>query len=383
VNAEFDLGLRPRPGRLDNPALARQVRELSVQALLGAGSEDAALLRREFSGEFLEHLEGCGVPLPRILVHPEIDPESRLRPFGWSDEAIELNRRHRRPADHPPPSTIRRVNSRSFALDLETDLLADAPGGTVLDGRTRLEIFLGRAPRGSEWVIKFEHGNSGLANRRLRAPGLSAADARFVDSHFAEDDLLVVEPWLERERDWCVVFEVPFVTEEMRIHETTCTSDGALIGALYDPDGPPEFPWREELAGMAAQVASSLEKEGYFGPVCVDAFGWRDGDRVRLRSLVDLNCRRSMSDGAYRLWRRLAPERTWYYRFFNRRKLKLPETWPEALAALGGRRYDPARNRGVLLASPLEFGKLAVIFVAGDRSEVFNLEKAFRARFES
>jgi hypothetical protein len=104
---------------------------------------------------------------------------------------------------------------------------------------------------------------------------------------------------------------------------------------------------------------------------------------VRLRPLVDLNCRRSMSDGAYRLWRRFAPERTWYYRFFNRRKLSLPTRWPEALAALGGRRYDRSRQRGVLLASPLDFGKLAVIFVAGDRSEIFNLEKAFRARFES
>jgi len=193
---------------------------------------------------------------------------------------------------------------------------------------------------------------------------------------------MVVEPWLERERDWCVVFEVPFEAAALRIHEVTGTRDGALIGALFDPGGADCGAWSAELATMAERVASRLDDEGYFGPVCVDAFVWREGDRSRLRPLVDLNCRLSMSDGAHRLWQALAPERTLYYRFFNRRKFTIPSELAEALAALGPQRYDRDRRRGILLASPLRLGKLAVIFVGDGRAEIATLERWFRERFE-
>jgi hypothetical protein len=222
-----------------------------------------------------------------------------------------------------------------------------------------------------------------LANRRVRPPRLTSADRGFVDGLLVEDDRFVVEPWLSRERDWCVVFDVPYVPSALRIHETMCTRDGALIGALLEPGGSHDLEWSDELSGAASRIASSLEDEGYFGPACFDAFTWRDGDRVRLRLLADLNCRQAMSDGAYRLWRRLAPDRVCYYRFFNRRKLTLPTDLSQALAALGGQRYDRSLRCGILLASPLGFAKLAVVFVAGSRTEILAIERGFRDRFES
>ena len=382
LNAEFDLGLRARP-RLLHPRLMRQVNELSVQAVLGAEPGDAALVRTRVPEEFLEHLGACGVPVPRVLVHPEVDPLSRLRPFGWSTEAIELNLRHHQPTKHPSLASVKRVNSRSFLLELEADLAAQDPPGVVIESRTELEAFLTRAPTASEWLIKAEHSNAGLGNRRVRPPRLATADRGFVDGIFEEDDRLVVEPWRARERDWCVVFDVPFVCSSLRMHETLCTRDGALIGALFEPGGPETMQWSKELFDVAQRVASRLDQEGYFGPACFDAFSWRDGDRVRLRALADLNCRLSMSDGAHRLWRRLAPDRALYYRFFNRRKLSLPADLSQALASLSGERYTASRRHGILFASPLHFTKLAVVFVAKNRSEIFVLEQEFRARFES
>ena len=90
-----------------------------------------------------------------------------------------------------------------------------------------------------------------------------------------------------------------------------------------------------------------------------------------------------MSDGAYRLWRQLAPDRTLYYRFFNRRRLKLPTTLTQTLADLGEQRYDRARRLGTLLFSPIGFSKLAVVFVAEDRARVLALQDNFRERFEA
>jgi hypothetical protein len=391
LNSDFDLSLRPRPRQLVQPNLVRQVCELSVQGLLGAGDEDSVMVRAAVPADFLEHLDRCGIAVPRLVPHAQVDAATRFRPFGWNGEAAELNRRHRRPVEHPNLAIIRRVNSRSFALALEEESTTETPGSAAVDSREELEAFLSRAPATGEWVIKAEHGNAGLANRRLERPRLEVADLRFVEDRFAEDDRLVVEPWLPREQDWCVVFDAPFELCTLRVHQTVCTADGALIGALFEPGAERAAPWLDELGVMAERVATRLDQEGYFGPVCVDAFTWRDGDRSRLRSLVDLNCRLSMSDAAHRLWRRMAPDRTVFYRFFNRRKIDLPADLPAALAALGEHGYDRESRRGILLASPLRLGeaseswrpgKLAFVFVADGRSEIFALERWFRDRFE-
>jgi hypothetical protein len=382
-NVGFDLELRPQGRRGEGERLDRQIRQLSVQGLLGARTGDAALVLTEIADSFLEHLDACGIPVPRVLHHPDIDRDSRFRPFGWSAEAIELNRLHRRPTAHPALPVIRRVNSRSFGLELERELFPEVAAGAIVDEISALETQLSGPSPSGEWLVKGEFGNAGLANRRLRSRELSEADRRFVDRLLADTDRIVVEPWLPRERDWSVVFEVPFDASTLRKHETTYTRDGALIGAVFEPEGTEEARWRGELEEMAERVALRLETEGYFGPVCVDAFSWRDGDRSRLRPLVDLNCRRSMSDGVYRLWRQVAPDRVFYYRFFNRRKLTLPRELPRALAALGNRGYDRDRRRGTLLVSPPDHAKVGVILAGESRREALALEVDLRARFES
>ncbi len=392
VNADFDLSLNRSPLRLDRPALVRQIRELSAQALLGASHGDSALLRTEVPGEFLEYLDHCGAPSPRILQHPHIDPQLCFRPFGWSEEAASLNRRHEMPTAHPSTEIVERVNARSFGLELEAELFPDRPRAFLIDDISRLERHLSTGAAATEWVIKAEHGNSGLGNRRLSGSGLSRADRGFVQRILTEGGRAVVEPWLPRLRDWSIVFPVPFDAGRMRIHETTYTRDGALIGALFEPIGSVEIDRTEELKSMAEQVAPRLEACGYFGPVCVDAFSWLEGNVERLRPLVDLNCRASMSDGAHRLWRRIAPNRTFYYRFFNRRKLTFSDELSPSISALGDRHYDVSERRGILFASPLRFGagddswrptKIAVVFVSEDRDSVFALEREFRAQFEA
>jgi len=371
--------------------LVRQVRELTVQALLGVEPGDSALLRVEVHEAFLRHLAACGLPPARIRHPPDLDRSTALEPFGWNAEAMELDLLSAHPTSHPPLDVVRRVNARSFGLEVERELEGGELSGSVVSSLTELEAFLAGAPADGGWVVKAEHGNSGMANRRIEASGLAPSDRRFVERRFSEDDRLVVEPWRERERDWCVVFEVPFDPAGLRIHETVCTRDGALIGALFDPAGCEAVPWAPALSEAAASVAHRLGACGYFGPACFDAFSWHRRDGLRLRRLADLNCRRSMSHAAHDCWRRIAPDRFLFYRFFNRRKLRLPDSLPATLEALGERRYHRGGRLGILLASPLQVGegtlwwspnKLAVAFVAVDRAGCFALERRFREDFE-
>ncbi len=390
VNAGFDLGLRPRGTWETQPALVRQVRELSSQALLGAEPGDSAMLLDTVPDSYLDYLEQRGITVPRVCLHPHLDPESRLSPFGWSAEAMALNARQRVPAHHPPLEVVARVNARSFSLGVEQRLDPHAGGSAVVHDLGSLEAAVSAPATPEGWVLKAEHANSGLGNRRIRGPGLSPSDRRFAQRVLEEDDRLVVEPWLPRERDLCMVFGVPFSEAGFRAHEIANTREGALIGALFEPAGPGD-PLLERLRPAARAVARELHAAGYFGPAGVDAFLWRDGPRSRLRPVVDINARRSMSDGAHRLWRRLAPEKVAYFRFFSTRKLTLPDTLEATVRALGQHDVPGPHSPGILLASPLRMGsgkgmplsRIAVMFLGANRSEVSTLEAWFREHFEN
>lgn len=378
LNADFDLRLRARARWKGKSSLRRQVRELSWQGVLGASEGDVVYTPEAPPGEFIEHLREVGLAHASVSSQFDASWSGEFAPYGWSDEAIELNRRLANPVRHPAFETVRRVNSRGFALDLERSLGVESSSGAMVRSVVELERRLEASPVGSGWIVKGQHGNSGLANRRLRGASLTDADRSFVARCLEDDDALLVERRHDRVRDWCVVFDVPFERASARIHETVCTTDGALIGALFDREV--EVPGA--LYETAEGVAARLDGARYFGPACIDAYHWRDGDRLRLREIADVNCRLSMSSAAFRARQRLAPRQVLYYRFFNRGKLDLPETISGATAALGEHRFEPATRRGILFTSPLDGLKLSAMFVESDRERVFALERWFRGRFE-
>ena len=387
LNADFDVSLRRRPGGL-TPTRRRAVDGMTVLGLFTGGPEDRVLIRAGIPAAFLEYLERLEIKVPRPLVWPRMDRAMAFRPFGWSDEAIAMNAGQERPRPHPPADVVRRVNGRVYSASLERDLLGESDGGRPFGAVSEIADWLeDRRDSAEGWVVKADHGNGGLGNRRLRTRRLDDADRRFIGGLLEEDDHVVVEPWRERLRDFCVLFTLSQEgkVEGLRRHEAVTTRDGALIGAIFDPDkGEPG----EEMERVARLVAGELSRAGYFGPVCLDAFLHPAGGKERLRPLVDLNCRRPVSDAIYPFWRGTLADRTLYWRFFTGRKLRLPSM--SALVA-DKEHYCPKRRRGILLASPLRIEqggkplrapKVAVAFVGESRAEVLRLEKAFRAGYE-
>lgn len=366
------------------------VRELTLLGAVGADRDDAVLVRALPEPGWLPSLEHLGQPAPRLLRHPAIDPASRFVPFGWSAEAAELNAAHDTPAPHSALACVRRVNGRTYALELERRLFpADAPGAVEVRSVGEVAAALQGGPAAGV-VVKSEHGNAGIGNRRLRGPRLGAADRAAVVDLLAEDDGAVVEPWLERTRDWSVAFDVPFDEASCRVYETLLTADGAPLGVYHDPPGAPDAP-EPALRDAARRVAAALAADGYHGPVCVDAFEWRDGERGGLRRLADLNARLPVSAGPIRLVRRALADRCVLFRFFARARLRLPERRDELAAALGASAYDDARRRGVAVVSPLAVrdgdeswrpARAAALIVGRDRGEVGRLERDVRERLE-
>lgn len=390
-NAEFDLSLRdewdPRVGLADS----RLVRELSLHGLLAAAPGESVRVDVEPSESFLEYLRARQVAIPQITVSPAIRRGARFAPVGWNRRAIELNRSYDVPSAHPAFDVIQRVNSKLFSHEVERRLNGPSPM-TVARSVADVDDAVLSMPEGSHGLVaKMEHGNSGLGNRRLPARPPDAEDRRWLARALSAGPLLI-EPWLQRSMDLSTLFRVDERGRvyDLAVHEVVSTAAGALIGAIYDGDAARVAPWCDALSDVAQIVGRALNEQGYWGPVCLDSFVWRDATGIEvLRPLVEINARRHASAH----WRRLAV--AWggcsYGRFVTARKLNLPEDEQTFDDQLGDLAWDRAEKRGVLLTSPLSYRwhgqrtrprKIGLLLRGRSRDEVLRMEAGFRRRFE-
>jgi hypothetical protein len=390
-NVDFDLALQPGwAPSWDEPRDA-QIRELALHAVTAASPDDSVVVWEPPPEDFLHFLERCGVPTPRLSILPDIRPGFRFTPYGWSPQAIALKGRYDQPPPSPPIGVVRTVNGRSFGHSIEReDLESSIPRGAFASLSELQHLLRSEPDRPEGWVVKTEHGNAALGNRRLRTRQLDQRDLQWLSPRL-EQGPMVLEWWLERTADLCSVFSVSEDgrVEDFTTHEAVHTADGGFIGALYDRTWPNSTPFDSHLKASAQTVAAALHAEGYFGPVCVDALVWDDHGSSRLRPLVDLNARRHASEG----WRRLAGE--WggclYGRFFSTRKLRLPATYEDFERALGADAWNPSTRSGALATSPLWLDgpgnrrrpkKVGVVFRGPSREAVFAMENRFREVFE-
>lgn len=362
--------------------------------LIGGADGDSVRLTEAPPDSLLDVLDRLEVPMAEATIAPAVRADAVLVPFGWDAATLELAQRYRRVPEHPSLDVVRRVNGRVFADRVSRERLDDDPG----PGFARSVIAVCRllaADRDATdgWMVKAEHGNAGLGNRRITDPELTAGDRQWLEKVFAEHDAVVVERWRSRILDLCTVMVAAPDGSALAVavHEVVNTAAGSFVGSIFDPAGPAAAGWAIQAAAVASPVAAALAEVGYSGPACLDSFVWWDGAQPRLRPLADLNARLFASWPARELWRRWVPDRIMYWRWFGRRKLALPDDHRAAHVALGDDAFDPRRREGVLLVSPLALGlgrkqrpthRVAVACIARDRDEVFRLESRFRERLE-
>ena len=231
----------------------------------------------------------------------------------------------------PSAADVSRIHDKAFAIEAgrALGLLSSELEGCihVIDPSSlaapdalieTLDAALARWPAWTnhDYTLKPRFGSSG----RGRVPGKDSLDDVGVRGSFArlaKRGGAILEPWLRRSADLSVSL---FIPDRERSGEapTILGSLEMLVGAngVYrghcgevDSRGRVFSGHRDDetLRADAAAVATHARATGFFGPCGVDALTYWEGDRERLRSVVEVNARMTMGAVTIGLVRRALP----------------------------------------------------------------------------
>lgn len=282
-------------------------------------------------------------PLFENLTGDRTSPEScfnpgiaRLYSKGWSAGLLRRLLRERGQVEVPElplPAT-----AGVSAAENESWLCSDEEVGIVVENLpAALETIASLRRLGhAKLVVKETIGLAGHNAIRLWEPELLETQRRWLIHNFEHGRQLVIEPWLERELDFSVHWEMSDTGLKFR----------GYVGLLNDRKGQYQGNWvapncdRRPPAGILSlfraqldlphrlpqlytAIAALLEPElrtaGYRGPIGMDAFVYRTSTgAVRLKPIVEINPRYTMGRLTLELMKQICPGSCALFRLVNR-----------------------------------------------------------------
>ena len=324
-------------------------------------ADDVVLLDERPSVQFLRGLKQAGFSLPEFveLKAGRVDPASslrqrkidRLRPWAWGPDSVELLEPLRVRVSGESRSSaqcfnegVARLYSKAWSAAFLRTVLARYGKHTEAplqdDGTQSL-----RAPAVSEgWlcteqetgvavhtleaaldaiseirgrhhhrvVAKQAHGLAGQSAIRLWEPELVPAQRQWLARALQNGRQVVIEPWLERELDFSIQFEMGPSRLKL-VGYTGLLNDrkGQFLGNWAAADyhrqppaeatgllnGPVDISGHLQrfYAAVMLLLETELQRTGFVGPVGIDAMVYRSADgRCRLKPVVEINPRYTM-----------------------------------------------------------------------------------------
>jgi uncharacterized ferritin-like protein (DUF455 family) len=277
---------------------------------------------------------GGGPPLESRF-HPGI---AELHSKSWSAAFLRSWLERHGSTDKPSDTTERRV-----PLCRKED--AGIAARTVSDALELIRSLRTAATPTHRLVVKEEFGFAGGGQIRLWEPELLPTQRRWMESAFDRGATLVIEPWLDRVRDFSVQLEQTAASDTAPgtlrlLGFTGLVNDlrGQFQANWADPDWNRRVPnwvidaWKQgtpgaippgsAVAGLFQRLIRDLEPElqrrGYVGPLGLDALVYRDAaGAIRLKPVLELNPRFTMGRLTLELMTRVAPGCRGVYRLVS------------------------------------------------------------------
>ncbi len=367
-----------------NPDAERHAATNTAEPLAGAASvvqedlaflpaylskrDDILLMRQAPSSEFLSSVKAAGIELPEIFTHddsasrkaPLMDRKiGELRPWAWTPDSVDYFSETMSEVTRPPAAdslwndSIRELHSKSWGARWASELVSSLPINDWIGPR---EVF-GEATRNldelaaarerfaalgfSSIACKAPFGTAANGMRcLLEGEVLSEALRSWLDKVWAEQGVVVIEPWLQRFFDFSVQLEMR--SEGLKVQGYTrllnnargqfrgIVTNGFCLGLdaelvkfiMRRVEGRPRlYHWYEQV--LVPELEAVLRAVGFNGPLGVDAFIYRDlGGQLRLKPVVELNPRYTMGRVAWEIGQRNAATSVGFFQILNRSQLK-------------------------------------------------------------
>ena len=252
--------------------------------------------------------------------------QTELIPWGWSDEVRKWGTRSGWQMNAPTDEAIRWANSRATSAELEQRWSVGLPDAARIESVEQFQTALPRLLASNErWVVKALFSMSARERILGRGPA-TAAEMNWIRRRILAQGVVFLEPWVERIEEIGMQFDVPATGSPRLMGVTPMRVDerGQYAGSMFSQDHsqdhsedhPEDQPgnssdsqwdhhdWAAAIT-VGLRAAETLQAQGYFGPLGIDAMSYRDSTGARqIRPLQDINARWTM--GRLSLgWRRL------------------------------------------------------------------------------
>lgn len=305
MNADFETELSHRGGTYRrNSFFVDLNRRLAPHLLWLAQPGDALLLSEPWTEALRNEARARGVE----LISPEYSaPQSHrtFTPWGWTPSAVAIGDQVGAVVHAIPFEIVARVNSKLWSHALEVEWGVAQPGAALARTFTELQEVVARAcpEPDDKWVVKSPYGFAARDRVLGRGPFLAEAQAKWSERRLALGETLIFQPWLDVVREYGVVMEISSDGAPVIHGISDLQTNGAGTGTGYILGRQPPPPRIAELERIARMVSERLFREGYVGPVGIDALEHTGG----FHPLLEINARYTMGFVAVARERSLKP----------------------------------------------------------------------------
>lgn len=259
--------------------------------------------------------------LPSCLQHAQFVSESdiesnatggQLIPWGWTRRAIVCaNQNHQR--EYPPLNAVHQVNSRQFLASFDKVVRLHEPAqpgdetfGHYCESIEQFERVVSTLLNAgnSRLVVKPQISHAGRNRIFLSDQPMNDQQNGWLKKRI--DDGVYVEPWVSRTREWSIQFDIPHPGSASPAPKCIGTTqllndpEGRYAGNIICADQPAAH--THLISQHAELICLAAQAHGYWGPVGLDGFQFRDSDgNEGLRLCNDINARFTMGRLALQL----------------------------------------------------------------------------------
>lgn len=295
------------PAFRPSPATLRAIHDLAPLMMWAGDAKDRCLLH--------EFPKGGNAPCKAISYAQarglgEGTSKREIVPWGWTPQAESIVDQYSLgQCDLPDHDTVKAVNSRSFLtpFDVILEVSDGHPKSFSIACRSMSQIQDSvhslLSAGWQKWCIKPEISHAGRNRLIGSTSDFNSQQTGWVNRQLEGFGVVFVEPWVQIEREGSLHFDVKpasfggsivFLGQTELLNDQAGRYQGSEIW-LEDPGPADARDLRESLMTHGRNICQALIAEGYFGPVGLDYFTFRDSrGSVCLRLCNDLNARWTM-----------------------------------------------------------------------------------------